>query len=231
MKAILQLLPSDLQSAVGNVIPANVGRSVVESLAVGTDRERTPQQLVAHRLLPRWQRYWAPKFYAGELTPEVNGKKRKPFGPLLEMLRDTAECRNLTCEDRHDFVLDGECRNCAMRKGDQAADRERERRAAQEDADRQARQGQAQAAAEAASATAPVPAQRDSMVLHAPRVSRECAEDTCALRLPDGWDDELCRKCRTRVNRAAEVHRQQQETTACREAPVDALASAGPAPF
>lgn len=240
MKAILQLLPSDLLAALGNVIPTTVGRSMVESLAAGMNRERTPQQLVAHRLLPRWQRYWASKFYAGELTPEVNGKKRAPFGPLLEMLKDTAECGNLWCEDRHDFATSADCQNCAMRKEDRKADRERERREAQEDADRQARRGQEQAAAtepgtasaDAGDASAaPVPAQRDSMVLHTPRVRHECAEDSCALPLPEGWDDELCQRCRTRADRAAKMLRQQQDVAAHYEAPEDAFASVGSAPF
>lgn len=236
---ILSLLPPDLRQALGEVIPKNVCQSLLKALAVGMPRERTPQQLVTYRLLPRWQRYWSPKFYAGELAPEANGKKRPPFGPLLEMIKDTAECQNLACEDRHDFVLDDNCRNCAMRKVDQAADRERERRGAEEDAERQARRGEAHAAAgEAAPASAdatsasatPVPVQRNSMVLHTPPVRRECAEDSCALTLPEGWDDELCKKCRTRADRAARIFRQQAAATRY-EAPEDALASAGPAPF
>lgn len=236
---ILSLLPPDFRQALGEVIPKNVCQSLLEALAVGMPRERTPQQLVTYRLLPRWQRYWSPKFYAGELTPEVNGKKRPPFGPLLEMIKDTAECQNLACEDRHDFVLDNDCRNCAMRKVDHAADRERERRGAEEDAERQARRGKAHAAAgEAAPASAdatsasatPVPVQRNSMVLHTPPVRRECAEDSCALTLPEGWDDELCKKCRTRADRAAQIFRQQAAATRY-EAPEDALASASPAPF
>lgn len=237
MKAILELLPSDLLAALGDVIPTTVGRSMVESLAAGMDRERTPQQLVAHRLMPRWQRYWAPRFYAGELTPEVNGKKRKPFGPLLQMLKDTAECRNLTCEDRHDFILDDECRNCAMRKVDQAADRERERREAQEDTDRQAHWGEAQAAAAEADTNsaglgeASVPSQRESIVLDTRPARRECAEDSCALSLPEDWDDELCKKCRTKADRADQAYREQQAAAGRYEAAEAAFTSVGPAPF
>ena len=239
--AVLPLLPPDLLKALGDVIPTNVAQAIARALATGAPRERTPQQLVDYRLLPRWERYWASKFYAGELTPEVNGTKRKPYGPLLQMLKDTDECSNLWCEDRHDFVLEAECQQCAMRKTDDKADRERERRAAQEDAERQARRGEAQkAAAEAAakeSAQAggapagPVPAQRESMVLHTPRPRRECAEDSCALRLPEDLDDVLCRKCRIRADRAAEIYRQQQEVAARYEAPGEEFASAGPAPF
>jgi len=172
--------------------------------------------------MPRWNGYWASQFYAGALTPEVNRKKRKPFGPLVEMLRDTAECSNLWCEDRHDFVVGAGCQNCEMRKEDKKADRDRERREAQQDADRQARRG-----ASGDAAAGQLPAQRDSNVLHTPRIHRECAEDSCALRLPEDWDDELCKKCRTRVNRAAQMHRERQEV----DGRQDAFASVGPAPF
>jgi hypothetical protein len=239
--AILAELPNDLREALGTIIPSNVGRAIVDSLAPGMPRERTPQQLVEYRLKPRWNRYWAAKFYAGELTPELGGgKQKRPFGPLLEMLKDTAECRNLTCEDRHDFVLGTPCRNCEMRKTDQAADRERKRREAQEDADRQARRGETRAAVEEAGVVsadagtapaAPVPSQRDSIVLHTPVSRRECAEDSCALPLPADLDDELCPKCRKRADRAAAAYRQQQEAAARCKAPGDAFVSSGPAPF
>lgn len=236
--AILPLLPPDLLEALGNVIPQNACQAMVDALAAGLPRERTPQQLVTYRLLPRWNGYWASKFYAGELTPEVNGKRRPPFGPLLEMLKDTDECKNLSCEDRRDFVTGADCLNCAMRKEDQRADRERERREAREDADRQARRGEAQTAAAKAGAAsadagdasaAPVPAQRDSMVLDMPRPRRECAEDSCALPLPEGWDDDLCARCRTRANRAAEILRQQQD--AARHGVLEEEFAASPAPF
>ncbi len=226
--AILPLLPDDLQEALGSVIPQNVCQAMVDALAFGQPRERTPQQLVSYRVLPRWQRYWSPMFYAGELTPVVNGRKRPPFGPLMKMLEDTDECRNLTCEDRYDFVLGDECRNCKMRKIDQAADRERERREAEEEVIRQARMGEDQAAAEetGAPAEASVPAQRDTLVLHVPRPRRECAEDSCALKLPEGWDDELCKKCRTRADRAAAA----QPAAPTHEVMEEAFSSSGPPP-
>jgi hypothetical protein len=237
--AILPLLPADLREALGTVIPQNICQDLVDALAAGLPRERTPQQLVQHRLMPRWNGYWASRFYAGDLTPEVNGKKRKPFGPLVEMLKDTGECSNLWCEDRHDFALGDGCQNCEMRKEDKKADRDRERRLAQEDTVWQARRGEDKEAAEGAStplaeagdaAAAQMPSQR-SMVLHTPRVRRECAEDTCALRLPEGWEDELCQKCRNRADRAAQIYREQKAAAARYEAPSDEFASVGPPPF
>ena len=237
--AILPLLPADLREVLGTVIPRNVCQGMVDALAAGLPRERTPQQLVQHRLLPRWNGYWASKFYGGQLTPEVNGRKRKPFGPLAEMLKDTAECQNLWCEDRHDFVLGASCQNCEMRRVDQNADRDRERREAQEDANREARRGEAKDAAEEAgtpsaepgeAAAGQLPSQR-SMVLHTPRARRECAEDSCALALPEDRQDVLCQKCRNRADRAAQIYREQQAAATQYEVPEDQFASVGPAPF
>lgn len=234
--AILPLLPPHLLEALGNVIPQNVCQAMVDALAAGMPRERTPQELVAYRLLPRWDGHWASLLFAQELNSSAQG--RPPFGPLLEMLKDTAECGNLACEDRHDFALGADCRNCAMRKEDQKADRERERRAAQEDADQQARRGQEKAAAGAGTDSAqagdapagPVPTPRQSMVLHTPQAKRECALDTCALPVTDP-EDELCPRCRNRVNREAQAQQEQQAVAARYEAPEEEFASAGPAPF
>ncbi|PSK47997.1 hypothetical protein B0E38_06474 [Streptomyces sp. 111WW2] len=239
--AVLQLLPMDLRKALGDVIPTNVSQGVVACLAKGAPRERTPQQLVEYRLKPRWDRYWASRFYAGDLTPKVNGKQRKPFGPLLEMLKDTAECRNLTCEDRHDYVLGAPCRNCEMRKTDQAADRERERRAAQEDADRQARRAAEKAAAEAASAASeasdapagPVPAPRTkTMVVDGPKASEwwDCVSCPASGR-GEPPADGICRNCREKQELAATLAVRQAEVAARYEAPEEEFASAGPAPF
>lgn len=132
--ALLPLLPPDFRQALGNIIPTNVVQDIVKALAAGQPRERTVQQLVQYRVMPRWERYWSVKFYAGELTPELSaGKKRKPFGPLSQMLADTAECGNLSCEDRHDFVTADACQMCEMRKVDKRADRDRERQAPAEE--------------------------------------------------------------------------------------------------
>lgn len=133
--ALLPLLPADFRQALGDVIPKNVAADIVTALAAEKPRERTVQQLVEYRVMPRWNTYWSPKFYAGELTPKLpNGKLKKPFGPLSEMLADTAECKNLSCEDRRDFVIADACRNCEGRKANKRADRAKERQEAAENA-------------------------------------------------------------------------------------------------
>jgi hypothetical protein len=224
---VLSLLPPDLREAIGNIIPTNIGQSIVAALAADDARSRTPQQLVEYRLMPRWNGFWAQKFYAGELTPELGGGKRKrPFGPLLHMLADTAECGNLWCEDRYDFVTGGACKQCEMRQTDQKADRERKRRGEAPTADEanppSADAGDASAAA--------VPAQRESMVLHTSVPRRECANDECALPLPKDWEDVLCGRCRRRTDDESETHRQDHHTTRA-EAKKPECLSAGPAPF
>lgn len=240
--AVLQLLPSELREALGDAIPTNVAQVITAALAKGLPRERTPQELVTHRLLPRWQRYWAPRFYAGELTPVVNGKKRKPFGPLLQMLKDTAECGNLWCEDRHDFAVGADCQNCAMRKDDQKAEQERERREAQEDAARQARRGEAQAAAgeadtaaadAGAAAAGPMPTPRkESLVVHSPTANEWWDCENCH-RVGKGEPpaDGICGFCVKEKALRDQITREQQAVAARYEAPDEEFASAGPAPF
>ncbi|MFD5899138.1 hypothetical protein [Streptomyces sp. NPDC060366] len=135
VQAVRDLLPAELNQALGDKTPGNIQADIITALAAGTPRERTVEQLVRYRLMPRWERYWAARFYAGELTPKMpSGRLKQPFGPLSQMLEDTAECSNLTCEDRRDFVLEGDCRACEMRKVDRRADRTKERQDAATDA-------------------------------------------------------------------------------------------------
>ncbi|WP_411132723.1 hypothetical protein [Streptomyces sp. 030-HV] len=216
--SVLLLLPHDLREALGTVIPTNVGRGILDALGAGTPRERTPQQLVEHRVLPRWNRYWASKFYAGDLTPDLGGGKRKrPFGPLLEMIKDTPECNNLTCEDRHDFVLGGDCRNCEMRKSDKAADRARERREGQEDA---------------AAPAAPMPVQRGNTTVHVPQPDEWWDCMTCH-RVGKGEPppDGICGVCVKEKEHQAEIAAQQAAQAARYEVPEEEFASTAPAPF
>lgn len=135
VQAVRDLLPADLNQALGEKTPGNIQADIIAALAAGTPRERTAEQLVRYRLMPRWDRYWAVRFYAGELTPTLpSGKAKQPFGPLAQMLADTPECGNLSCENRHDFVTAAACQQCEMRKVDQRADRAKERQNAAESA-------------------------------------------------------------------------------------------------
>ncbi|MEU9703015.1 hypothetical protein [Streptomyces sp. NPDC047981] len=117
VQAVRALLPRELDEALGARTPPNVAAAVLTALAVGEARERTVEQLVEHRVLPRWNGYWASKFFAGEL-PE------QPYGPLLAMVKDTAECGSLSCDDRVDIHTGLPCTACATRAQDQRADRD-----------------------------------------------------------------------------------------------------------
>lgn len=183
--AVLQLLPSELKEALGEVIPANIVRGIIETMATGTPRSRAPQQLVAYRLMPRWERHWLAKFRNGELTPVINGKMRRPFGPLMQMLKDTPECGNPFCEDRYDFVADRDCTQCGMRKVDRNADR--------------ARQRQASEAADEPLADVPAPRPADGFL-----PPRECP---CGDPIGKTAEDPLCGQCRKDADEAEQTAR------------------------
>ena len=180
VQAVRNLLPDDLNSALSERMPRNISDDVLRALAAGQPRERTVEQLVEYRVLPRWGRHWAGKFYAGELTPSLpSGKPKQPFGPLSQMLADTAECGNLSCEDRHDFVTGAACRACEMRKEDHRREKVNER---------------AQARPEAVQAGVPTP--RATPVVGAPR--GKCAGCFISiLVVGPAVEDGLCRECRS----------------------------------
>lgn len=117
VQAVRQLLPGDLNSALPEGTPRNVADAILGGLAAGQPRERTVEQLVEFRVMRRWDGYWASKFYAGELGKD-------PFGPLLAMVEDTAECGSLACEDRFDIFTGEACAACEQRTVDKRADRE-----------------------------------------------------------------------------------------------------------
>ncbi|MFD7980224.1 hypothetical protein [Streptomyces sp. NPDC059071] len=121
VQAVRDLLPADLNTALDEKTPTNVAAAIVAALAVGRPRERTPEQLVEHRVVARWNGYWAERFYAGQLPAQ-------PYGPLLSMLKDTAECGNIACEDRVDVHTGMPCGACAIRSKDRRAKCESARR-------------------------------------------------------------------------------------------------------
>lgn len=106
----------DLDRAIGEATPRPLGDAILAGLALGSPAARTPGQLVAYRVLPRWTSYWAPRFYAGELS-------KQPIGPLVQMV--TAAGRDHgRCDERVDVDTGQACRACEMRAGDRRADRQ-----------------------------------------------------------------------------------------------------------
>ncbi|MEV8626022.1 hypothetical protein [Streptomyces sp. NPDC051079] len=115
VQTVRALLPADLNTALGPKTPANVSAAVVTALALGRPRERTPHQLAEHRIMKRWNTYWAQQFYTGRLP-------RQPYGPLLAMLKDTAECGSPACDDRTDIHTGDPCTACTVRTQDRRAE-------------------------------------------------------------------------------------------------------------
>ncbi|MFD9053444.1 hypothetical protein [Streptomyces zaomyceticus] len=125
MQAVRALLPRELDTRLGDRLPPNVAAAIVTALAAGQPRERSPQQLVAHRVEKRWNTYWASQLFpAWKAQADAGEAPRPPYGPLVSMLKDTAECGNLGCDDRVDIHTEQPCAACATRAEDRRVDRE-----------------------------------------------------------------------------------------------------------
>lgn len=124
VKAVRALLPRELDTALGDRLPANVSAAIVEALAAGQPRERTAEQLVTHRVEKRWNLYWAAQLLPVWKAEQDAGRTpRPPYGAMVSMLKDTAECGNLACDDRVDIHTGGPCTACATRAQDRRAGR------------------------------------------------------------------------------------------------------------
>jgi len=114
--ALFKALPQELAALVPDRVPQNLGTAVLEALAVGQPQERTPQQLIEYRLLPKWNKHYASRDTAGPIE--------KPVGVLIAMLRRDAECRDDRCDERMNVDNGQACVSCQMRAVDRRADRE-----------------------------------------------------------------------------------------------------------
>jgi hypothetical protein len=115
VNAFFQALPKQLADLVPANPPGNLKAAVLESLAVDRPEARTAEQLVAFRLLPKWDGHYASKDQAGPLA--------KPVGVLIAMLRRDAECGDPRCDERTNVDTGQPCRACEMRGVDKRADR------------------------------------------------------------------------------------------------------------
>ncbi|MBT2439946.1 hypothetical protein J7E93_07385 [Streptomyces sp. ISL-36] len=177
--AVRALLPRELDAALAAKTPSNVSRAILDALATGEPRERTAQQLVERRVLPRWNGYWAEHLLpAWKAERDAGRSPRAPFGPLVAMLKDTAECGNLACDDRVDVHTLGPCTACATRKQDRRADRKTP-----------------QDHSPVMDEPPVLPAQRERVVVdHSAGLRHEC--DDCGRPFPLGTTDTLCVDCR-----------------------------------
>jgi biotin operon repressor len=107
--AVWGLLPADLARAVPRQAHG-LEDAVLAALATGTPTERTPEQLVTHRVAPRWDRHWASEFYAGRMTA--------PVGALRAMLERSPLCNDDRCDEHVEVDTGQPCRACARARED-----------------------------------------------------------------------------------------------------------------
>jgi hypothetical protein len=110
-----QALPKQLAGLVPEHPPANLQTAVLEALAVDQPQERTPQQLVEFRMLPKWDKHYASKDAAGPI--------RKPVGVLIALLKRDAECGDTRCDERTNVDTGEPCIPCGQRAVDKRAER------------------------------------------------------------------------------------------------------------
>ena len=115
--ALLQSLPKQLADLVPDHIPTNLQTAVLEALAAGQPEERTAQQLVDFRLLPKWNKHYASRDAAGPI--------KKPVGVLIAMLKHDAECGDARCDERTNVDNGQACVSCEQRAVNERADRQR----------------------------------------------------------------------------------------------------------
>lgn len=146
--AFVAALPSPLKALVPNGLPKPLVDAVLAATDHASPAGRTVEQLIAYRLMPKWDKHYSSLDAAGPLE--------KPVGVLVAMLRRDAECGDARCDERTNVDTGEACRSCEQR----AADRRAERTAAE-----------ASSAPEPSSAPVPrqVPAYRPTAPVPAPR--------------------------------------------------------------
>ncbi|WP_330328211.1 hypothetical protein [Streptomyces pseudovenezuelae] len=110
-----QALPKELADLVPANPPSNLKAAVLEALAAGRPQERTAQQLVDFRLLPKWNKHYA--------STDAAGPIERPVGVLIAMLRRDAECGDARCDERTNVDTGQPCRACEVRGVDKRAER------------------------------------------------------------------------------------------------------------
>ncbi|MEU8469560.1 hypothetical protein AB0F30_16830 [Streptomyces sp. NPDC029006] len=108
--AFLQALPKPLADLVPTHVPGNVKAAVLEALAADRPEERSAQQLVEFRMLPKWDKHYASKDAAGPI--------RKPVGVFIELLKWDRECDDPRCDERTNVDFGEACRACERQAED-----------------------------------------------------------------------------------------------------------------
>ena len=116
--AFFAALPKQLHDLVPDRVPGNLKTAVLEALAVDQPEERTPQQLVDFRMLPKWNKHYASRDTAGPI--------RKPVGVLIALLTRNAECGDKRCDERTNVDTGQPCISCGEAVLDKRAERAQE---------------------------------------------------------------------------------------------------------
>jgi len=112
VQRVRDLLPREFDRALPARTPRAVADAVLAALAEGTPAARTPEQLVRYRVMARWNTFWAPKFFAGEVD--------SPIGVLRALLAPAGR-DHPRCDERVDVDTGEPCMACRMRAADRAA--------------------------------------------------------------------------------------------------------------
>ncbi|MGX1632671.1 hypothetical protein ACWGUL_01235 [Streptomyces albidoflavus] len=126
VQAVRDLLPPLLARDLPDETPTNISKKILAALDTDGPRPRTPEQLAAYRINPRWDGYWATQYGDDGFD--------KPLGVVLALVASQVECGNVRCDDRRDVDTGELCPFCAELK----ADRRVQRRLEQQDAARAA---------------------------------------------------------------------------------------------
>ena len=113
--AFVAALPGPLAA----LVPKGLPKPLVDAVLAATDADsaagRTVEQLLAYRLMPKWDRYYSSRDQAGPIE--------KPVGVLVAMLRRDAECGDPRCDERRNVDTGAPCTSCGERAVDERADR------------------------------------------------------------------------------------------------------------
>jgi len=113
VETFLRGLPAPLSDLVPEWLPAVLKEAARNALAADTPAARTPEQVVAYRLMPKWDRHYGSQAAAGPL--------HKPVGVLVAMLHRDAECGDHRCDERTNVDTGEPCRSCEVRAEERQA--------------------------------------------------------------------------------------------------------------
>jgi hypothetical protein len=118
--AVYALLPEEVRKQVPRGA-RGLSQAFIQALAPGEPHERTPEQLVEFRVMPRWDRYYASHFYAGTLT-------KGPIPALHGMLKRDPLCGDARCDEHRNVDSGKLCISCEGKRQNDRGARDAERR-------------------------------------------------------------------------------------------------------